>query len=122
MKALQHTIQFLPKEIQIISDKLGLVRDDKNIVFYNASGPIHICAVDDKAGLRIAQGMLVDLKLARPKQIASALKVSPSTVQRNKKKYQDGGVKAFVKATPERTPYKFRTPDMGVISIATQAG
>ena len=106
MKALQHSIQFLPKEIQIISDRLGFVRDDKNIVFYNASGPIHMCAVDDKAGLRIAQGMLVDLKLARPKQIASALGVSPSTVQRNKKKYKEGGTKAFVKATPERSPYK----------------
>lgn len=106
MKALQHSIQFLPKEIQIINDKLGFVRDDKDIVFYNASGPIHICAVDDKTGLRIAQGMLVDLNLARPKQIASALGVSSSTVQRNKKKYQNDGVKAFVKPTPERTPYK----------------
>ncbi len=106
MKALQHSIQFLPKEIQIISDKLGVVRDESNVVFYNASGPIYMCAVDDKEGLRIAQGMLVDLKLARPKQIASALGVNTSTVQRNKKKYQEGGVKAFTRTVPERTPYK----------------
>ncbi|QTA83867.1 Uncharacterized protein dnl_62890 [Desulfonema limicola] len=107
MKALQHSLPFLPEEIQIISDKIGVVRNDSDIVFYNASGPIYMCKVDDKEGLRIAQGMFVDLKLARPKQIASALGVNASTVQRNKKKYQDGGVKAFAKAAvPERTPYK----------------
>jgi len=106
MKALQHSIQFLPKEIKIISDKLGVVCDDNNVVFYNASSPIYMCGVDDKEGLRIAQGMFVNLKLARPKQIASALGVNTSTVQRNKKKYQEGGIKAFTKPSPERTPYK----------------
>ncbi len=106
MKALQHSIPFLPKEIQIISDKLGVVCDDSNVVFYNASGPIYMCGADDKEGLRIAQGMLVNLKLARPKQIASALGVNTSTVQRNKKKYQEGGVKGFTKPAPERSPYK----------------
>jgi len=106
MKALQHSLPFLPEEIQIISDNIGVVRDEVNVVFYNASGPIYMCKVDDKEGLRIAQGMFVELQLARPKQIASALGVNASTVQRNKKKYQDGGVKAFSKTVPERTPYK----------------
>jgi transposase len=106
MKALQHSLPFLPKKIKIISDKLGVVHDDTKVVFYNASGPIYMCDADDKEGIRIAQGMLVSLKLARPKQIASVLGVNTSTVHRNWKKYQKGGVKAFSKKTSERTPYK----------------
>ena len=65
MKALQHSLPFLPEEIQIISDNIGVVRDEVNVVFYNASGPIYMCKVDDKEGLRIAQGMFVELQLAR---------------------------------------------------------
>jgi len=108
MNALQHAIPYLPKEIKIISDKLGVVNDEVKMVFYNASGPIYTCEVGDKVSIRIAQGMFVDLKLASPKQIASALGVSTSTIHRNRKKYQEGGVKAFIKNTSERAPYKLK--------------
>ena len=108
MKALQNHLPFLPENIEIISDKLGVVRDDRQLVFYNAAGPIYTCGTDDKEGIRIAQGIFTDLNIAKPRQIARVLGVHKSTVYRNKKKYQEGGVTAFKKDPEERGPYKLK--------------
>jgi len=57
MKGLQGYIPFLPKNALIISENIALVRDEDQIVFYNASGSIYSCSENDKDAMRIAQAV-----------------------------------------------------------------
>ncbi len=57
MKGLQGYLPFLPKNAVIISENLTLVRDEDQMVFYNASGYIYSCSKNDKDAIRIAQAV-----------------------------------------------------------------
>ena len=57
MKGLQGYLPFLPKNAVIISENLTLVRDEDQMVFYNASGSIYSCSENDKDAIRIAQAV-----------------------------------------------------------------
>jgi len=108
MKGLQGYLPFLPKNAVIISENLALVRDEDQMVFYNASGSIYSCSENDKDAIRIAQAMFVELKITRPKALAKTLRVNQSTVHRNRKKYKEGGVEAFKGKKRQRAPYAFK--------------
>ncbi len=108
MKGLQCYLSFLPKKAEIISDKLALVRDKGQMVFYNASGSIYSCSENDIDAVRIAQAMFVELKIARPKALAKVLGVNQSTIHRNRKKYKEGGVEAFKAEKRHRIPYALK--------------
>ncbi len=95
-------------EAKSINEKLGLVRTNGHIYFFNASGPIYGCAEKDKVGLRLAQGMFVELKLANPTELARALGVDQSTVHRNRKKYREGGVGSLKANKVKRSPSKLK--------------
>ena len=108
MKGLQGYLPFLPKNAVIISENLALVRDEDQMVFYNASGSIYSCSENDKDAIRIAQAIFVELNIARPKALAKALRVNQSTVHRNRTKYKEGGVEAFKWKKRQRALYAFK--------------
>lgn len=61
---LQSQLGFLPEGAIIVGKNLAVVRQDGQIEFSNASGPIYSCGEDDRLGLRLAQGMFSELNLA----------------------------------------------------------
>jgi hypothetical protein len=100
--ALQHRLPFLPPDAEIISKHLAVDRSDGNIIFFNASGPIYICSEDDVAAVRVAAAVLTDpqLDLARPKEVAHALRCHRSRVFEYRKRFQEEGVAGL---QPKRT-------------------
>jgi transposase len=94
---LQHRLQFLPSEAEFINDRLAVVRDVERITFFDASGPIFTCALDDETALRFAAVMLTDpeLGLATPSQVAEVLNCHRSRVHEYTKQYREGGTEAL---------------------------
>lgn len=92
---LQALIPLFPPDAKPVNDKLAFAKNDGTIIFYNSSGPIHSVREDDHLGLRIAMGMLVDLKLANTTELADALGCHNSTVGRNAKILSEQGIKGF---------------------------
>jgi hypothetical protein len=97
-----------PSDIKIINKNLVLINKEGRLYFFNGSGPIYSCTTDDKAGIRLAEGMFLDLKIALPSELARALGVNQSTVHRNRQKYQEGGVGAFKEKKVVRDAYKLK--------------
>ena len=103
---LQTQFAFIPQKAEIISENIAIHYDNENIVFYNASGPIYTCKKDDDVGVRLAEAMFSDMRLASPKVLSEALNVHQSTVFRNRKKYQEGGASALKDNWRPRSPHK----------------
>lgn len=99
---LQHHLLFLPPGAEIVSKHLAVDRSDGNIIFFNASGPIYICSEDDAAAVRVAAAVLTDpqLHLAKPKEIARALRCHRSRVFEYRKRFEQEGVAGL---QPKRT-------------------
>ena len=103
---LQAQLGFLPKDAIIVGRNLAVVRQHGRVELANASGPIYTCAEDDRLGLRLAQGMFSELKLASPTALARALGVDQSTVHRNRAAYRAGGIEALQETRGPRGAYK----------------
>jgi transposase-like protein len=104
--AIQRCFSKTAYEVKIVNENLSIVKKDDRLYFFNGSGPIYCCRTDDKAGIRLAEGMLVALQVARPTELARALGVDQSTVHRNRQKYEDKGVGAFTDKRVIREAYK----------------
>ena len=94
---LQHRLPLLPHNAEMVSKYLAAHRDDDRIVFYNASGPINFCRLDDEAAVRMTAVALTDpeLGLASPSQIAPILGRHRSRIHDYAKRCRDGGTKAL---------------------------
>jgi transposase-like protein len=103
---LQAQLGFLPEGAVIVGRNLAVLRQPGRVELLNASGPIYTCAEDDRVGLRLAQGMFSELKLAGPTALARALGVDQSTVHRNRAAYRAGGVEALQETRGPRGAYK----------------
>ena len=99
---LQHHLSFLPPDAEIVSKHLAVNRSDGKIIFFNASGPIYICGENDSAAVRVAAAVLTDpqLHLAKPKEIARALRCHRSRVFEHRKRFKEVGVTGL---QPKRT-------------------
>ncbi len=102
----QSRLAVLPENATVISDRLACVRDDGHLEFFNPGGPIYRCAEDDKAGLRLAQGLLGDLGLATVAALSRVFGVSRLTIRRNRDAYRSRNVAAFAKERGPRGGYK----------------
>ena len=91
---LQHQIPLLPTEAETVSSHLAVTRDDGQITFINASGPIFTCREDDEGSLRFAAVMLSDrsLGLATPGELAEVIGRHRSRVHEYRQRYEQGGV------------------------------
>ena len=107
--ALQRSLAVYPPHAQIVSLRLAIVRDDQQLVAYSAADPIYECAVDDRAGVRVAAGLFSHLRLAPDTALARALGVNRETVRRNRYLYAQGGVAAVCTGrSGPREPYKLK--------------
>ena len=90
---LQHRIPLLPKDAELVSVHLAVTRDDGQLTFVNASGPIFTCREDDEGAMRFAAVMLSDpsLGLATPSQVARVVGRHRSRVHEYRQRYQQGG-------------------------------
>jgi transposase len=87
----------LPADAEFVSVHLAAARSDERITFFDASGPIFTCRLDDETALRFAAVMLTEqqLDLATPSQIADVLNRHRSRVHDYCKRYRDGGIEAL---------------------------
>ena len=92
--ALQRSLAVLPPDAQIISSRLAIVVDGERMVAYSAADPIYSCRLDDRVGMRLAAGMLSQMRLAPDTALAAALGVNRETVRRNRNLLAQGGVEA----------------------------
>src|SRR5262245_11117631 len=90
---LQHRIPLLPRDAELVSLHLAVARDDGQLTFLNASGPIFTCREDDEGAMRFAAVMLSDpsLGLATPSQVARVVGRHRSRVHEYRQRYQQGG-------------------------------
>ena len=102
----QSRLVFLPDDAVILSDELALVRDDGYLMFFGPGGPVHRCAEDDLAQMRLAQGVLSDLELAKVSALAHAFGVSRTTIYSNRDLYRSGDLAAFRKKRGPRAAHK----------------
>jgi len=103
---LQAQLGFLPEGAIIVGKNLAVVRQDGQLEFSNASGPIYSCPEDDRLGLRLAQGMFSELRLAGATALARALGVDQSTVHRNRAAYRSAGATGLSEERGPRGGYK----------------
>lgn len=104
---LRTQLPLLPQNAEILSPDLAVVTENGELVFLNASGPIYTCREDDGFAVRLAAGMFRDLNLASADSLAAALRVHRSTVFRNRRKLQEGGVQRLEhQGTGPRGPHK----------------
>ena len=108
---LQHRLPLLPMDAEIVSKHLAVDRHDGKIIFFNASGPIYICDEKDAAAVRVAAAVLSNRKLglAKPKEIAGALRCNRSRVFAHRKCFEEEGVAGLQpKRTGPRGPSKLK--------------
>jgi hypothetical protein len=108
---LHHHLPLLPAEAELVNEHLAFVRDEERITFFDASGPVFTCCLDDEVALRFAAAMLSDPKLglATPSQLAVVFGRHRSRVHDYSKRYRDGGVAALeVKRRGPRGPTKLK--------------
>ena len=107
--ALQRSLPVLPPGARIVSSRLAVVLDDEQLVAYSAADPIYTCRLDDRHGMRLAAGMLSQLRLAPDTALAEALEMTRETVRRNRQLLTEGGVEAVgCRAGGPREPYKMK--------------
>jgi transposase len=108
---LQQRFPLLPEDTQFVSEHLAAARHDNRLVFFNASGPIYACSLDDEGSLRMAAVVLSDpeLALATPSQLANVLGRHRSRIHDYTKRHRDGGTKALQPKRPgPRGPSKLK--------------
>ncbi len=103
---LQSYIPFLPKGAEPINQKVAIHRQDNQIEFYTASGPIYSCTQSDRYGIRLAQGILINQGLATKTELARVLGVTPKTVGLNADIYERHGAAGLLTNRSNRGPYK----------------
>ena len=94
---LQHSMLFLPKEAEVISQHLAFGKSDGRLTFFDASGPIFACREDDEKAVRLAAALLTspELNLATPSEIGRAVGRHRNRVHDYRKRYQEGGTEAL---------------------------
>jgi len=88
-------LPILPEEAVTLSPRLAVVETPETLVFMNASGPLMSCARDDSATKRYIGAVLMTQGLAKGEDLAAVLGVHRSTLFRNQKLYQAGGLAAI---------------------------
>jgi len=108
---LQHRINLLPSNVEIVSEHLAVERHDGQITFFDASGPIFTFGEGDEGSRRLAAAIFANpvLNLATPSQLAEVLNCHRSRVHEYRQRYEKGGAEALkVKRPGPRGASKFK--------------
>ena len=105
-------LPLLPPDAREVGDSLAILHDDERVVFFNAAGPIFSCRQDDRVGLRLAAVTVVEQGLAGAAAVAKALSLHRTTLFRDARKFEEGGVEGLVeKRRGPKGPHSL-TPDV----------
>ena len=95
---LASRLALLPANARVVNDDLAIVREDGEITFFNAAGPIYACREEDRTGVRLGAVTVIRQDLAGVAEMARALGLHRATIFRDLRKFDRGGVDAL----PER--------------------
>jgi hypothetical protein len=101
---LQTYIPYCSKNTTPINEKIAMDSDDDQVVFFSATGPVFAFQKNDKFAKRLAQGILVSLKLASVTEVSKALDLNRTTVLRNFNIYKEKGPEGFIDNRPNPSP------------------
>ena len=59
---LQNQLNFTPGDAIELRPHLAIMKQNNNIIFFNATSPIYCCQENDKIGIRIASAIMAKLK------------------------------------------------------------
>lgn len=119
---LQTYMFFITNSATRINDKIAMDRNEDQVIFCTAVGPIFSFRKDDKMGKRLAQGIIVNENLAKPGELAKALGINQSTVFRNAQIFKDKGAAGFFDNRSNRTPYRFTKDKQRIVKHLLDQG
>lgn len=93
--ALRARLPLVPPEAREVSPDLAILTDGDQVVFFNAAGPIYSCTKTDRTALRLGVATVARLGLARQKAIAKAVGLHRTTLFRDARKLEAGGVQGL---------------------------
>jgi len=97
-----------PGGAEEINAEVALMRARGQVAYFAAGVPVFVHAEDDPVGRRVAAAQLLELGLAQPHELSTALHVNRSTLYRQQRKLKTQGVLGVVagKRGP-RGPHRF---------------
>ena len=97
----QMLLPIFPPELTLINQKVGFLKRDGKVYYFNGTMPIFSHAQDDLASFRLITSQLVVLGNATQSQIVRAFGISKISMKRYVKRYRERGAKGFY--APRRT-------------------
>src|SRR5712692_1104341 len=97
-----------PRGAEEINAEVAIMREGGQVAYFAAGVPVFVHAEDDPVGRRVAVAQLLELGLAQPHELSTALRVNRSTLYRQQRKLKRHGVLGVVaeKRGP-RGPHRF---------------
>jgi len=97
-----------PRGAEEINAEVAIMREGGQVAYFAAGVPVFVHAEDDPVGRRVAAAQLLELGLAQPHELSTALHVNRSTLYRQQRKLKHHGVLGVVaeKRGP-RGPHRF---------------
>ena len=92
----QYRLPTPPGGAEEINTEVAIVRERGQVAYFAAGGPVFVHADDDPVGRRVAAAQLLELGLAQPHELSTALHVNRSTLYRQQRKLKTEGVLGVV--------------------------
>jgi transposase-like protein len=97
-----------PGGAEEINAEVAIVRERGQVAYFAAGVPVFVHAEDDPVGRRVAAVQLLELGLAQPHELSTALRVNRSTLYRQQCKLKTDGVLGVVEGKRgPRGPHRF---------------
>lgn len=97
-----------PGGAEEINAEVAIVRERGQVAYFAAGVPVFVHADDDPVGRRVAAAQLLELGLAQPHELSTALHVNRSTLYRQQCKLKTQGVLGVVEGKRgPRGPHRF---------------
>lgn len=92
---LRARLPLVHPEAREVSPDLAILMKEDEVVFFNAAGPIFTCSRGDRTAVRMGGVTMVNLGLAGPSAVAAALGIHRTTLFRDVRKFEAGGVEGL---------------------------
>jgi len=104
----QYRLPTPPGGAEEINTEVAIVRERGQVAYFAAGVPVFVHADDDPVGRRVAAAQLLQLGLAQPHELSTALHVNRSTLYRQQRKVKTEGVLGVVEGKRgPRGPHRF---------------
>lgn len=100
---IQTSLPIFPSEIKLINSRIGFMKRETKVYYFNGSMPIYSHKVEDYKTFRMYTSQLVVDGNATQMEIVRAFGVSEISVKRWVKKYREEGPEGFYKERATRS-------------------